>query len=101
MLFTFRTISYDSFQTKREELQELFSKYGKLKEIVQLPSKIKKDGFAPFAFIQFISRNDAMKALAELNGSQFKKRKITVAIAMDKDTYVTKQHEGDLFFFVK
>jgi len=80
--------------TKREELQELFSKYGKLKEIVQLPSKIKKDGFAPFAFIQFISRSDAMKALRELNGSEFKKRKITVGIAVDKDTYITKQHEA-------
>ncbi|KAE9553536.1 hypothetical protein FO519_003229 [Halicephalobus sp. NKZ332] len=80
--------------TKREELQELFSRYGKLREIVQIPSKIKKDGFAPFAFIQFISRNDAMKALETLNGSEFKKRKITVSLALDKDTYITRKHEA-------
>uniref|UniRef100_A0AC34QDJ2 RRM domain-containing protein n=1 Tax=Panagrolaimus sp. JU765 TaxID=591449 RepID=A0AC34QDJ2_9BILA len=79
--------------TTKDDLTEAFSKYGKLKEVVQIPSKIRKGKFAPYAFIQFVSKKDAENALKNLNGTMLKSRKITLAFAMDKDRYVTEQFE--------
>uniref|UniRef100_A0A7E4VXK1 RNA-binding protein 28 n=1 Tax=Panagrellus redivivus TaxID=6233 RepID=A0A7E4VXK1_PANRE len=80
--------------TKKDELVNLFSPFGTLKEVVQPKSKIKEKANAPFAFVQFASKPDADNALKALNGSTFKNRKITVNVSIDKDSYVTQQHEA-------
>uniref|UniRef100_A0AC34F4D1 RRM domain-containing protein n=1 Tax=Panagrolaimus sp. ES5 TaxID=591445 RepID=A0AC34F4D1_9BILA len=80
--------------TKREELEEYFGKCGTLKEIVLPKSKIRDNANAPFGFVQYASKLDAERAIKVLNNEPFKGRKLKVEIAVDKDTYITKQQEA-------
>lgn len=41
-----------------------------------------------FAFVQFTNKEDAEKAIKELNGSKYKGRTIAVDFSVPKDKYV-------------
>ncbi|MCF8260062.1 MAG: RNA-binding protein [Melioribacteraceae bacterium] len=60
-----------------EDLNELFSQYGEITS-----AKIIMDKFSGkskgFGFVEFASNDDANKAVEELNGTDFRERKLVV-----------------------
>jgi RNA recognition motif-containing protein len=68
------------YNASEEELRELFSEYGEIESL-----KIMKDQFTDrskgFGFIEMASEEDAKKAIAALNGKDFKGKSLTVAEA--------------------
>jgi len=63
-----------SYSVTNEELEELFSNYGEVKEIKIIEGK-------GFAFVELASQAEAEKAKGELNGSDFKGRTLKVDFA--------------------
>ena len=66
-----------SYEVSEEELVKLFSKYGKLRDVHLVTDRETKKSKG-FAFITFSKKNDADKAISELQGHDLKGRKITV-----------------------
>ena len=65
-----------AFEANKEELRKLFKVYGQVKNL-RLPSKI--DGsHRGFAFIEFMSHEEAQKAFKELQNTHFYGRKIII-----------------------
>jgi cold-inducible RNA-binding protein len=68
------------YNASEEELRELFSEYGEIESL-----KIMKDQFTDrskgFGFIEMANEEDAKKAIAALNGKDFKGKSLTVAEA--------------------
>ena len=68
------------YNASEEDLRELFSEYGEIESL-----KIMKDQFTDrskgFGFIEMASEEDAKKAIAALNGKDFKGKLLTVAEA--------------------
>lgn len=60
-----------------EDLQQLFSQFGDIEEAVVIKDKFsgKSKGFG---FVTFTNDDDADKAVKEMDGSEFKGRKIAV-----------------------
>ncbi|MFL2493460.1 MAG: CxxC-x17-CxxC domain-containing protein [Candidatus Thalassarchaeum sp.] len=67
-------VSYDASE---EELREIFSAHGKLKE-VHIATDRETGRSKGFAFITFASKKEGATAIKELNGSEIHSRKITV-----------------------
>ncbi|KAI1709866.1 RNA recognition motif domain-containing protein [Ditylenchus destructor] len=84
------------FDTKEEEVTELASKFGRIKELRLPKCKDTKfpDSCAGFCFVQYFGRKEAEEAKEQLNFTQFKSRKVAVDWALDKDSYMTKTIEG-------
>ena len=73
-----------AFEANKEELRKLFKVYGQVKNL-RLPSKI--DGsHRGFAFIEFMSHEEAQKAFKELQNTHFYGRKINIEWAKQEDT---------------
>jgi len=68
------------YTATEEDLKELFSEYGEIESL-----KIMKDNFTErskgFGFIEMANEEDAKKAIAALNGKDFKGKSLTVAEA--------------------
>ena len=68
------------YNATEEDLRELFSEYGQIESL-----KIMKDTFTErskgFGFIEMVNEEDAKKAIATLNGKDFKGKSLTVAEA--------------------
>jgi RNA recognition motif-containing protein len=68
------------YNATEEDLRELFSEYGEIESL-----KIMKDNFTErskgFGFIEMVNEEDAKKAIATLNGKDFKGKLLTVAEA--------------------
>ena len=68
------------YNATEEDLKQLFSEYGEIESL-----KIMKDQFTDrskgFGFIEMANENDAKKAIATLNGKDFKGKSLTVAEA--------------------
>jgi RNA recognition motif-containing protein len=82
-------------------LKRFFETHGFVKD-VQLPKckdRRYPNSCAGFAFIQYSSRNAAREAVDDLNFKEFKGRKIAVDWAMNKDEYVSKTLEGQLYMY--
>lgn len=60
-----------SYSVTKEELENLFSNYGEVKQVNIIEGK-------GFGFVEMSSPEEAEKAQAELNGSEFKGRNIKV-----------------------
>uniref|UniRef100_A0A915D6W7 RRM domain-containing protein n=1 Tax=Ditylenchus dipsaci TaxID=166011 RepID=A0A915D6W7_9BILA len=84
------------FDTKTEDVQELAKAFGSIKEVKLPKCKDTKfpDSCAGFCFVQFATRKEAEAARENLNFTEFKKRKVAVDWAIDKDRYVTKTTEA-------
>ena len=73
-----------AFEANKEELRKLFKVYGQVKNL-RLPSKI--DGsHRGFAFIEFMSHEEAQKAFKELQNTHFYGRKIVIEWAKQDST---------------
>jgi len=72
-----------NFQTKEEEIQELFQTYGEVTEV-----KIIKDRYTGrargFAFVEMENEEAGAKAIEELNETEFQGRKILVNKARER-----------------
>jgi len=68
------------YNATEEDLKQLFSEYGEIESL-----KIMKDQFTDrskgFGFIEMVNEEDAKKAIATLNGKDFKGKSLTVAEA--------------------
>ena len=68
------------YNASEGDLRELFSEYGEIESL-----KIMKDQFTDrskgFGFIEMANEEDAKKAIAALNGKDFKGKSLTVAEA--------------------
>ena len=67
-------------------LTKLVSKFGKIEEM-KIPMNPENDKPRGFAFVQFETKMEAMKAIQELDASMYKGRKITAKFAVDKRLY--------------
>jgi len=69
-----------AFNATEQDLRDLFSEYGEIESL-----KIMKDNFTErskgFGFIEMVNEEDAKKAIATLNGKDFKGKSLTVAEA--------------------
>ena len=70
-------------ETTEDELSELFSEYGEVKS-----AKIIRDIYSGdprgFGFVEFSSKADAINAINEMNGKEFKGQELKVNEAFDK-----------------
>ncbi len=70
-------------ETTEDELAELFSEYGEVKS-----AKIIRDIYSGdprgFGFVEFSSKADAINAINEMNGKEFKGQELKVNEAFDK-----------------
>jgi RNA recognition motif-containing protein len=68
------------YNVSEEDLRELFSEYGEIESL-----KIMQDHFTNrskgFGFIEMVNEEDAKRAIASLNGKDFKGKSLTVAEA--------------------
>ena len=73
-----------AFEANKEELRKLFKVYGQVKNL-RLPTKI-DGGHRGFAFIEFMSHEEAQKAFKELQNTHFYGRKIVIEWAKQDST---------------
>ena len=73
-----------AFEANKEELRKLFKVYGQVKNL-RLPTKI-DGGHRGFAFIEFMSHEEAQKAFKELQNTHFYGRKIVIEWAKQEST---------------
>ncbi|KHJ80625.1 hypothetical protein OESDEN_19698 [Oesophagostomum dentatum] len=83
----------DIVETKKEDLQNVCSKFGAFTDIVLPPSKKMPGRIAGFAFVQFKTKEAAEKAREHFNGSKFQGRMVAADWALPKDTYETAAQE--------
>ncbi|XP_035231307.1 RNA-binding protein 28-like [Stegodyphus dumicola] len=77
-----------SFEATTKELEDIFSKYGK---VVDVKIPVKKDGqMRGFAFVQFEKTLSTLKAMKEMNFKKIHGRPIAVDFALDKTSYQLK-----------
>ncbi|CAD7955333.1 unnamed protein product [Amoebophrya sp. A120] len=84
------------FTAEEVHVRKAFSKFGELKE-VSLPGKVKQGGdrkLAGVAFVEFVKREDAAKALEQMNGKEICKRPIAVDWCLGKDVYQQMQNSN-------
>ncbi|KIH50640.1 hypothetical protein ANCDUO_19281, partial [Ancylostoma duodenale] len=79
--------------TKKEDLQNVCSKFGTFTDIVLPPSKKMPGRIAGFAFVQFKTREAAGKAREHFNSNKFQGRLVAADWALPKDTYETAAEE--------
>ena len=73
-----------AFEANKEEIRKLFKVYGQVKNL-RLPTKI--DGsHRGFAFIEFMSHEEAQKAFKQLQNTHFYGRKIVIEWAKQEST---------------
>uniref|UniRef100_A0A8C4QMW7 RRM domain-containing protein n=1 Tax=Eptatretus burgeri TaxID=7764 RepID=A0A8C4QMW7_EPTBU len=74
------------FQTKKHEVQELFSAFGEIK-MVRLPKKMSGSGMhRGFGFVDFLTRRDAKKAMEALcHSTHLYGRRLVLEWAKDED----------------
>ena len=73
-----------AFEANKEELRKLFKVYGQVKNL-RLPTKL--DGnHRGFAFVEFMSHEEAQKAFKELQNTHFYKRKLIIEWAKQDNT---------------
>ena len=73
-----------AFEANKEELRKLFKVYGQVKNL-RLPTKI-DGGHRGFAFVEFMSHEEAQKAFKELQNTHFYKRKLIIEWAKQDNT---------------
>jgi len=82
-----------SWEVKDDDLRELFAKFGELTEV-----KVMIDNYSGrskgFAFVTFASEESAKKAIAELDGKDFKGRAIKVNEAKPMEERPRRNFDG-------
>lgn len=84
-----RNIPYD---LKENHLRKDFSKYGKINNI-SLPLKNENGLNRGFAFIEFETKEEALKLIETFKDQRYKGRKVEIEISLPKQKYENKiQH---------
>ncbi|EAS03801.1 RNA recognition motif 2 in vertebrate RNA-binding protein (macronuclear) [Tetrahymena thermophila SB210] len=78
------------FDISEKHLKGLLGKYGEIIEI-NIPVNPSTNKSKGFAFVQFANKNCALKAINELNGTQWKGRNIVLDLAVSKEEF--KNHQ--------
>ncbi|XP_075245428.1 spliceosome associated factor 3, U4/U6 recycling protein-like isoform X2 [Convolutriloba macropyga] len=91
-------VSELSTETSRETLKEMFSKYGELKDVRIVTYK--NGNSKGLAFVEFVSEDDAGKALVALDSSTIDGKQIKIAISnppsrKGKPKQVEKERDND------
>ena len=90
-----------SYQVTKEELQELFGKYG---EIVDIEIPFRKHGKGVplgIGFVRFVTEESAISAFAELDKTYFQGRKLHIKPAEKKppkDEQLTTTYDGKIVY---
>lgn len=66
-----------SYRTKPEDLERLFSKYGRVGDVYIPRDRLTKESRG-FAFVRFYEKKDAEEAMDELHGEIFEDRELRV-----------------------
>ena len=66
-----------------DELQEIFSQFGEIKEVTLITDRMSGRSKG-FGFVEFVSEEDAAKAVEAMNGSDLQGRSIIVNVARPK-----------------
>lgn len=74
-----------SFSTVEKDISDVFSPFGPISEI-HLPRK-SDSSICGFAFIQFVNKDSAVRALTQLNAINIRGRKIAIDYSIPKHTY--------------
>jgi nucleolar protein 4 len=74
------------FKCYKDEIERIFSKFGKLYE-VQLPPGNKEGTIKGFGFVNYLNTVDAKKAIEEGNKIKLRGRQIAVDFTVSKDKY--------------
>ena len=82
-----------SLDATRDELIEIFEKFGQVTEVRLLMDKFGVKS-KRYAFIEMPSEDDARKAIEEMNGKEFKERALSVSEAKPKKTRARKARGG-------
>ena len=80
------------FDLKEQHIKSPFEKFGKIVS-VNVPLNNTNNLNKGFAFVEFESKADAVKAIEAMNGKQFKGRAVALEFSLPKTRYETKiQH---------
>lgn len=71
---------------KENHLKNLFSRFGKIID-VKIPINPTNNQNKGFGFVEFENKNIAMKAIKDLNNSDYKGRKIFIDFSVSQDVY--------------
>ena len=75
------------FDVNENHLRKLLSPFGEIVDI-HIPQNPDKKGSRGFAFVEFANRNFALKAIKDLNGTNFKGRTIVLDESVSKEKYL-------------
>ncbi|KAL4435734.1 hypothetical protein ABPG74_018285 [Tetrahymena malaccensis] len=82
------------FDISEKHLKGLLGKFGEIIEI-SIPVNPSTNKSKGFAFVQFANKNCALKAINELNGTQWKGRNIVLDLAVSKQEFKNHQQPQD------
>ncbi|KAL4510834.1 hypothetical protein ABPG72_004988 [Tetrahymena utriculariae] len=82
------------FDINEKHLNGLLGKYGEIIEI-NIPVNPSTNKSKGFAFVQFANKNCALKAINELNGTQWKGRNIVLDLAVSREEFKNHQQPKD------
>ena len=74
---------------KDSHIQKHFSKYGQIVS-VSVPIKNENNMNRGFGFVEFENKEDAQKAIDQMNGNKFKGRTVVVEFSVPKNRYETR-----------
>lgn len=75
-----------SYQTREDDLQELFAKYGKIKHCKVIRDPVSKESRG-FGFVTFEEAGDAQEAIKQLNNTEVSGRKLHIEEAKRAKPY--------------
>ena len=75
-----------TFDLREKHMTSAFKKFGKILEVT-VPLNPSTNQNRGFAFVEFETRQMATNAIAEMHGSKYKGRNLTVEFSVDKKTY--------------
>ena len=73
-----------AYETTNAELEELFSQVGSIESVNVITDRYSGQGKG-FAFVEMSTEEEAKKAIATLNGAQFKGRGLVVSVARPQE----------------
>jgi nucleolin len=69
------------FSINEDQLREVFSEFGQIKEVNLIPDKTRPNAHKGFGFVEFENQEDAQKAVETLHESELEGRNIIVNVA--------------------
>ncbi len=85
------------YEVTSEELGQYFSQFGEIEEAVVITDRVsgKSKGYG---FVRYFKAEDAQKAAEEINGREYKNRKLVVNQALPSKDKPAQQYAGQSIF---